>query len=189
MVKNDWEKYSPLVSLYIKITGDDASQVVSEIETAWKKIVPDAPFIYTFLNQDIEKFYVEEQKLAKLFNFFGLLSIVITCLGILGLSTYLAIQKTKEISIRKILGASFYQIMSLLVKKHARLIIAAILIFIPIAYLLAQNWLERYPYRISIDILTILNTIASIIIITIISIGWQLVRGVLVDPLEAIKSE
>jgi len=87
------------------------------------------------------------------------------------------------------LGATLNQIVGLLVKKHASLILAAILIFVPIAYLLAQSWLSNYPYRITIDALTIVTTIAAIIVITGISISWQLIRGVLVNPLDAIKSE
>jgi putative ABC transport system permease protein len=189
MVTNDWEKHGPMRSLYIKITGNDIQQIISEIEAAWKMIVPDSPFVYTFLNQDIETFYKEEQKLGKLFNLFGLLSLVISCLGILGLSSYLAMRKNKEISIRKILGASLNNIVGLLVKKHLSLILIAVLIFIPVAYILAQKWLEGYPYRISIDTLTIVYTIGTITLITMLSISWQLIKGVFINPLEAIKSE
>jgi putative ABC transport system permease protein len=176
-------------SIFVKLTGNSIQQTVAEIETIWKDLGPDEPFTYTFLDLEIDKFYSEEQKLSKLIGLFSLLSIIISCLGILGLSAYLAQQKNKEISIRKILGASLNQIVDLLVRKHAILILAAIFIFMPIAYLLAQKWLSNYPYRITVDALTILTTIAAIIIITGISISWQLIRGVRVNPLEAIKSE
>ena len=189
LVNDDQESKLPMRYYYIKITGNDIQQTVSEIETIWKDLVPKSPFVYTFLDLEIDKFYAKDQKMSKLIGLFSLLSILISCLGILGLSAYLAQQKNKEISIRKILGASLNQIAGLLIKKHASLILAAVLIFIPIAYLFGQKWLSSYPYRITIDVLTIVTTIAAIILITGISISWQLVKGVLVNPLETIKSE
>ena len=189
LVNDDQESKLPMRYYYIKITGNDIQQTVSEIETIWKDLVPESPFVYTFLDLEIDKFYAKDQKMSKLIGLFSLLSILISCLGILGLSAYLAQQKNKEISIRKILGASLNQIAGLLIKKHASLILAAVLIFIPIAYLFGQKWLSSYPYRITIDVLTIVTTIAAIILITGISISWQLVKGVLVNPLETIKSE
>jgi len=175
--------------VFVKLTGNDIQQTVADIETIWKDLGPDKPFTYTFLDLEIDKFYAEEQKMSKLIGLFSLLAILISCLGILGLSAYLAQQKNKEISIRKILGASLNQIVGLLVKKHANLIIVAVLIFIPIGYLFGQEWLSNYPYRISVDAVTIGTTIAAIILITGISISWQLVKGVRVNPLEAIKTE
>lgn len=189
IVTNDWVKYRQMNSLYIKIAGNSMQKTISEIETIWHEIVPEVPFTYTFLDQEINKFYTEEQKLGKLFTLFGLLSIIISCLGILGLSAYLAQQKNKEISIRKILGASVIQIIGILIKNHAKLIMMAVLIFIPTAYLFSQKWLANYPYRITIDAPTILITIASIILITGISISWQLAKGALVNPLDTIKNE
>jgi putative ABC transport system permease protein len=186
---NEHDSNFPMRYYYIKITGSNIQQTVADIETAWKDLAPGSPFVYSFLDLEIDKFYAEEQKMSELIGLFSLLAILISCLGILGLSAYLAQQKNKEISIRKILGASLNHIVSLLVKKHATLIIAAILIFIPIAYFFSHKWLSNYPYRISIDALTILTTIAAIIVITGISISWQLFRGVHVNPLEAIKSE
>ncbi len=174
---------------YIQITGSNIQQTVADIETVWKDLVPESPFVYSFLDSEIDKFYAEEQKMSKLIGLFSLLAILISCLGILGLSAYLAQQKNMEISIRKILGASLNQIVGLLVKKHATLIIVAVLIFLPIAYFLGEKWLSNYPYRISIDALTIGTTIVALILITGISISWQLVKGVLVNPLEAIKTE
>lgn len=175
--------------MFVKLTGDSIQQTVADIETIWKDLRPNSPFTYTFLDLEIDKYYAEEQKMSKLIGLFSLLSILISCLGILGLSAYLAQQKNKEISIRKILGASLNHIVGLLVKKHANLILVAILIFMPIAYLLAQKWLSNYPYRITIDALTIVTSISAIIVITGISISWQLIKGVLVNPLDAIKSE
>jgi len=176
-------------SIFVKLTGNSLQQTVADIKTTWKDLGTDSPFNYTFLDSEIDKFYADEQKMSKLIGLFSLLAILISCLGILGLSAYLAQRKNKEISIRKILGASLNQIVGLLVKKHATLIIVAVLIFIPIAYLVGQIWLSNYPYRITIDALTIGITIAAIIVITGISISWQLVRGALVNPLETIKSE
>ena len=193
ILSNDQEMLGPMDFfmdfLYIKITGNDIKQTIADINTSWRQVAPDEPFSYTFVDQEVDKFYNEELKLSKLIGLFSILSILISCLGILGLSAYLAQQKNKEISIRKILGATLNQIVGLLVKKHASLILAAILIFVPIAYLFGQNWLSNYPYRITIDALTIITTVAAIIVITGISISWQLVRGALVNPLDAIKSE
>jgi len=193
ILSNDQEMLGPMDFfmdfLYIKITGNDIKQTIADINTSWRQVAPDEPFSYTFVDQEVDKFYNEELKLSKLIGLFSILSILISCLGILGLSAYLAQQKNKEISIRKILGASLNQIVGLLIKKHARLILAAVFIFIPIAYLFGQKWLSSYPYRITIDFLTIVTTIAAIIVITGISISWQLVKGVLVNPLEAIKTE
>jgi len=176
-------------NVFVKLTGNDIQQTVADIETIWKDLGPDKPFTYTFLDLEIDKFYAEEQKMSKLIGLFSLLAILISCLGILGLSAYLAQRKNKEISIRKIFGASLIQIVGILVKKHAKLILMAILIFMPIAYLFGQKWLSNYPYRITIDVLTIVTTIVAIILITGISISWQLVKGGLVNPLETIKSE
>jgi len=188
VVTNDM-KSRAMNKIFVKLTGNNIQQTVADIETVWKDLGTDSPFNYTFLDSEIDKFYVEEQKMSKLIGLFSLLSILISCLGILGLSAYLTQQKNKEISIRKILGASLNQIVGLLVKKHTNLILAAIFIFMPIAYLLAQKWLSNYPYRITVDAHTIVTTITAIIVITGISISWQLFRGVRVNPLEAIKSE
>jgi len=116
VVTNDPESRS-MNSIFVKLTGNSIQQTVADIKTTWKDLGTDSPFNYTFLDSEIDKFYVEEQKMSKLIGLFSLLAILISCLGILGLSAYLAQRKNKEISIRKILGASLNQIVGILVKK------------------------------------------------------------------------
>jgi len=179
----------PMDVIYVKLESGNLKKTVSEIEQTWKRLYPDQPLIYSFLDDKLSEFYAKEERLSKLIGFFSLLSILISCLGILGLSAFLSKQKSKEISIRKIFGASIYQVIRILAKNHTYLIALALLVFTPITYLLGKEWLLSYPFRISIGLGTIIITISAIVLITTISISWQLVKGITESPLKTIRNE
>ncbi len=144
--------YRPSNSLmYIKTTGKDASRAIAAAQRVWKEYSPDFPFSYSFLDDDFNKMYQSDQRTGVLFNMFAAVAIIISCLGLFGLATYTAQVKTKEIGIRKVLGASVVSITNLLAKEFLTLVLIAFVVASPIAWLAMNKWLQNYAYRIHIS--------------------------------------
>jgi putative ABC transport system permease protein len=159
--------------LSIKLHSKNISRSIAVVEDAFKKACPNHPFAYQFLSETFDDQYKNEAKLLNNFEFLSLISILIACLGLFGLATFLLEQRTKEIGIRKVNGASTLSILFLLVKNFMKLILIAFVIACPIAYFVMNNWLGNFAFRISlsIDIFIFACIIANVI--GIISIGYQ----------------
>ena len=137
----------------------------------------------------LAKQYEFEQKTRTLFSVFSFMGIVIACLGLFGLATFITTQRTKEIGVRKILGATPVQILAMLSKDILQLILIALLVGLPLAYYLANQWLDNFSYRIDLSLLLFLNTAAIAIFISLLTIVSQAITTVLADPINALKQD
>ena len=136
-------------SILLKVDMNRLSSVLGNLEKAWKAAVPNRPFNYSFLDEEYDAMYRTEQRLGTLMSLFSSLAIIITCLGLTGLMTFMVVQRTKEIGIRKVLGASVSNVAAMLSKDFLKLVVIAIVIALPVAYWAMDKWLQDFAYRIS----------------------------------------
>jgi putative ABC transport system permease protein len=173
----------------IKLKAGDPKESIEAIETLWAEFSPDKPFEYFFLDEDFDKYYEEDIKTSKLFSAFSVLAIFIACLGLLGLISYTAERRTKEIGIRKTLGASLASILIMLSKEFTIWIIIANVIAIPVAYYFMSGWLEEFAYRISINPLTFIIAGIATILIALITAAYQTLKAALSNPVNSLRDE
>lgn len=176
-------------SIAIKLSAADISTVMKEIEAKWKSVVPELPFEYSFMDQDYDRLYEGERQVGSLFTIFASLSIFISCLGLFGLATFMAEQRTKEIGIRKVMGASVYGITSLLSRDFLRLVVLAVIVATPLAWYLISKWLEGFAYRI--DISWWVFPVAGVVAVAIacLTVSYQSIRAALANPANSLRTE
>jgi putative ABC transport system permease protein len=180
---------SDLNTIFVKVSNENLSASITAIEKMWQKVVPDRPLELGFQDEQIAKLYSNEQKFQKLFSYFMIVAILIACLGLLGLSAFTAQQRTKEIGIRKVLGASVLNITQLLSTDFLKLVIMAIAISIPLAWYLMNRWLEGFAYHmeISFGIFALASLVA--IGIAVLTVSFQSVKAGLTNPVKSLRSE
>lgn len=140
---------------------------VTKIEAQWKKLKPDEPFTYRFVDDIVDGYYKKEVNLLSIFELFSAICVLIACMGLFGLSTFMISVRTKEIGIRKVLGAGFLQLIKLLFKPFTQLVLLALIIGIPVTwYTLEHFWLNNFAYRIEIDVWTLVLISACMILLT-----------------------
>lgn len=181
MVYNDMKATSVLV----KINPRDIS-MVSKI---WQTYFPDAPFSGTFMEDGFNAMYQKDITTIRLFNFFTMLSILLACLGLYGLANLIAVQRTKEIGIRKVLGAALNQLLVLLAKDFVKLVMIAALIAIPITWLVMNKWLAFYAYHISINWWLLALPVVIIMAISVTVISYQTIKVAVSNPVDSLKNE
>jgi putative ABC transport system permease protein len=177
------------VSMSLKISTADVTSLVSSVEKQWDLVAPDLPFEYSFMDDSFNKLYVGEQQVGKLFTIFASLSIFISCLGLFGLSTFIAEQRTKEIGIRKVLGASVSGITTLLSKDFLTLVLISIVVASPITYYLMTEWLSGFAFRVGMNgwVLVISGIIA--VVIAFATVSFQAIRAAMSNPVKSLRSE
>lgn len=180
---------SNLGSFLVRIDGRNLRSTVAELESVWHRIVPDWPFVNRFMDDDYEALYRSEERTGVLFSSFALIAIVIACLGLFGLSAFVIEQRTKEIGIRKTLGASIPGLVGLLSKKYLVLVLIANLIAWPLAWYSMTRWLEAFAYRIDIGAGTFILTGCAAVLIALVTVSFQAVRAALANPVEALRYE
>ncbi len=171
----------------IKTTGTDAAKAIAAAETEWKKYNPGFPINYTFLDESFNKLYQTEQRTGTLFNIFAGIAILISCLGLLGLTAYTAQVRTREIGVRKVLGASVPGIVSLLARDFIRLVLVAIVVAVPISWYAMNKWLEDFAYRTNLNWTIFALSGLLAILIAMITISFQSVKAALVNPVKSLK--
>lgn len=173
----------------IKTTGEDQQATIAFIESIWREYRPEYPFDYFYSDELFAENYDSEQKLTEIFGIFSTLAIIIACLGLLGLSAYMAEQRTKEIGIRKVLGASVSSVVTLLSAEFIKLVLIANLTAYPIAWFLMNKWLENYPYHdsINIGIFVLASVIALAIAVGTVSV--QAIKAAIANPIKSIQYE
>ncbi len=176
-------------NLYVRINKTGIKEALHFIETTYRKFDPDNPVDYHFLDQNFAKQYQAEQKQGVILLTFTVLTILIACLGLFGLVTFMAQQRTKEIGIRKVLGASVAQITSMLSKDFIKLVLLALIIASPLAYFTMQKWLQDFAYRVNISWLVFAFSGLLTIIIALITISLQAVKAALANPVKSLRSE
>ncbi|HEY9045877.1 MAG TPA: ABC transporter permease [Ohtaekwangia sp.] len=185
--------FRPVYSTYhptsIRLKTEDKQKVIAEIENVYKTYFPGNSFQYTFLEDTYKRQYNDDNRFGKVISIFTVLAIIISCLGLIGLSSYTAVQRTKEIGVRKVLGASIYSIVSLLSADFMRLVVIAALLSLPIAYFSMLNWLQEYTYRITLSWLLFVLPVLVVLIIALITISFQVLRAAMTNPADTLKYE
>jgi putative ABC transport system permease protein len=173
----------------IKINATDVQNTIDHIRKTWIKFSPNFPFEYYFLDETFNQSYKSEEKLQTLFNYFSLLSILISCLGLFGLAAFATEQRTKEIGVRKVLGASVSSILLLLSKEFTKWIIIANIIAWPAAWFYLNSWLDEFAYRIETawSIFFVAGGIA--ILIALFTVSIQTLKAALANPIKSLRYE
>jgi putative ABC transport system permease protein len=159
------------------------------MESTWKKFNPAFPLEYHFLDDAFEKLYLTENRIGKLFNYFAFLAIFISCLGLVGLASFMAEQRTKEIGIRKVLGASVQGISFLLSKEFSKWVLIANIIALPAAYYAVNQWLQNFAYRTSVGVFIYIASALLALIIALLTVSYQSIKAALTNPITALKYE
>jgi ABC-type antimicrobial peptide transport system permease subunit len=175
--------------LNIKIQPQNIKQTLAGIDNLWNKTFPEGVYEYQFLDKTIETFYRDENELSALYKIFAGIAIFISCLGLYGMVSFMAVQRTKEVGIRKTLGASVGNIVYLFSKEFTLLIIIAFAISAPVGYYFMHKWLQDYTYRISIGPDIFILAILASVVIAWISVGYKAVRAALANPVKSLRSE
>jgi len=173
--------------MILRAGSDDFSTVLSDLKSSWKSIYPDTPFVYNFIDKKVEELYKEEQRFSKVSKVFTGLAILISCLGLFGLVSYIAEQKKKEIGIRKVLGASVQTVVKLLTKDFITLVLVAFVIATPLAYFVMQDWLQDFTYRIEISWWVFALAGLFALIITFLTVSFQAIKAATVNPVKSLR--
>ena len=176
--------------IFIKINpAASAGEALSKIEAVFKKLIPSAPFDYKFANDEYAKKFAAEERIAKLASFFAVLAILISCLGLFGLASFVAEQRIKEIGIRKVLGASVADLWRMLSKDFVLLVIISCFIAVPVAWYFLHGWLEKYEYRTEMAWWIFGLAGAGALIITLLTVSFQSIKAALSNPVKSLRTE
>ena len=181
-----WEVF---YSLALRIRPENTAQTLSFLETQWKRFVPDEPFEYYFLDEIIYLHYFDERRTGKMLGVFSLLAIFVACLGLFGLAAFMVQARTKEIGVRKILGASTPHLMMLLSREFMLLILLANGIAWPIAYYLMHDWLSGFAYQTDLNVLPFVASAIMALIIAFGTVSMQAIRAARSNPIDALRYE
>jgi len=173
----------------IRISPGEISATIEFISKTWKKIIPMYPFVYQFLDEDYKKMYSEIGTLGKLANTFSLMAIFLACLGLFGLISFTAEQRSKEIGIRKVLGASVPGVIFLLSKEFTKCVLVANIIAWPVAYIAMKGWLENFAYRTSIGIGTFVLSGFVALLIAVVTVSYQSIKAAFANPVDSLRYE
>ncbi|MBA4850892.1 ABC transporter permease [Emticicia sp. BO119] len=173
----------------VRINTPDFESVVSQLQKTWKKFLPEQPFNYAFLDADLAELYRNEKVSQQVFWIFSCLGILIACMGLLGLVSYIVQQRTKEIGIRKVLGATVPSIILLLSKDLLKLVLIALLVASPIAYYFMNSWLQDFAYKTEINWWVFVLAGVMAIIIAFVTISFQSIKAALMNPVKSLKTE
>lgn len=183
----DYE-WANVITIAIK-QGTPIKTALSKVEAVFKKFNPSAPFDYTFNDEDYAKKFADEERVGKLATFFTILAIFISCLGLFGLASFVAEQRKKEIGVRKVLGASTYNLWQMLSREFALLVIISCFIAIPLAWYYLNGWLKQYDYRTTISVWIFVVSGLGALLITLITVSFQAIKAALANPVKSLRTE
>jgi len=175
--------------LSIRFQSSDPKKTMEQINSAWKNAFPGNPIDYFFLDDYFNRQYQNEQRFEKLFTVFAALAVIVSCLGLFGLSAYASYQRTKEIGIRKVLGSSAVSIFILLSKTYSTLISMSMVIASPIIYFIMNQWLSAFPYRITISIGVFVLSGVTLFLISILTVSYQTLKAASANPINSLRDE
>ncbi len=176
-------------SMSARIKAEDIPETLAFLRDKWMKFFPAFPFEYSFLDDDFEKLYRADEKIGQIVGVFSSFAIFVACLGLFGLASFTAEQRTKEIGIRKVLGASVSGMVILLSKEFAKWVLLANIFAWPIAYYAATRWLQNFAYRTSIGIVVFALAAVLALVIALATISYQAIKAALANPVEALRYE
>lgn len=173
----------------IRIAGKDIPETISSVKKIWNRVNPNVPFEYNFLDETYNNLYLTEMRVGTILNYFTILAIFVSCLGMFGLASFAVERRTKEIGVRRVLGASVSGIVALLSKDFIKWVLIANFISWPIAYIVMNEWLQNFAYRISIGILTFLFAGTIALIIALLTVSYQSIKAAVANPVESLRYE
>jgi hypothetical protein len=173
----------------IRTQPGETENTIEALEKIWREVYPDHPFEYHFLDETIDNMYKSEQRLGNLFNVFAVLAIVISCLGLYGLSAYLAERRTRELGIRKVLGASGFQLVYLLSATFTRPVLIATALAVPIAWYGMSQWLSGFVYHVSIGWMVFVIAFLAALIIAWLTVSFESIKAATTNPVTSLRSE
>jgi putative ABC transport system permease protein len=175
--------------LSIKTPASKAGETIALVRTNWNKFFPGNTFEYFFLDDHFDEQYKADQRFGQVFGLFTMLAILVACLGLFGLASFTTIQRTKEIGIRKVLGASVLRILKLLYQEFAILLMIAFVIAVPLAWLTIINWLQGYAFRINMHWSYFLIPFVSILVIALLTVSFQSIKAAIANPVKSLRTE
>lgn len=173
----------------LRINGNDMQSTLNRLQTVWQQRIPDRPFNYHFLDDDYNKLYLAEQRTSKLFGVAAALAILLACLGLFGLAAFTTVQRTKEIGIRRVLGANVGSITLLVSKNFLQLVSIAIIIAVPLAWLAGNKWLQGFAFRISVQAYIFIATAIITVLIALGTVGYHSIKAALSNPAKSLRTE
>ncbi len=199
VIQSPYEPVKPVVYYALNEAGpvvlaklnpaSSAKEAIDKLETTFKKYNPSQPFQYQFVDEAYNTKFAGEERIGKLASFFAILAIFISCLGLFGLASFVAEQRTKEIGVRKVLGASVFNLWQLLSKDFVILVIISLFIASPIAYYFMNQWIEKYTYRTDISLWIFVASGIGALTITLLTVSFQAIKAALMNPVKSLKTE
>ncbi len=184
LIRPGWSSY-----VAVRLAPGEQSTTLRQLATVWREFEPERPFEPFFLDDNLNQLYQKEERLSFILSAFSMLALVIACLGLFGLAAFATEQRTKEIGIRKVMGASLPQIVGLLSKDFAKLVLLANIIAAPLAWFAMNKWLENFPYRIALGPRLLLLAGAIAFGVALLTISYQALKAALANPVEALRYE
>ena len=175
--------------LSIKTPVSNAGETVKLVKSNWDRFFPGNIFEYFFLDDHFDQQYKADQRFGQVFGLFTLLAVLVACLGLFGLASFTTLQRTKEIGIRKVLGASVMRILKLLYQEFAILLAIAFVIAVPLSWLTISNWLQGYPFRINIEWFYFMVPFAAILIVALLTVSFQSIKAAIANPVKSLRTE
>jgi putative ABC transport system permease protein len=173
----------------VKVRPESIQETIGFLKSKWQEFDPHFPFEYAFVDDQFDELYRTEERMTKLFGYFTVLAIIIGCLGLFGLTSFIAEQRTKEIGIRKILGASSQGIVMMLVREFTKWILAAVVIAWPISYFIMNSWLQNFAYRSALGFEVFLISAVLALLVAVLTVSFQAVRAAVANPADSLRTE
>lgn len=183
-----WVFYAPS-NMSIKIQGNDIPGILGNLKSSFEKIAPFQPFDYYFFDEDFDRMYEAELRRKSIYGYFAFFSILIACLGLFGLASFTAQRRTKEMGIRKVMGASALQLVFLLFKEFGRWVLIASIVAWPVAYVIMSAWLKNFAYRIAMGVDVFILSACLALTVACVTVSYQAVRAARADPVESLRYE
>ena len=178
-----------LRTILIRLTPGRTAESLKAVETAWGRLIPEYPLQYTFISEDYNNLFRSEMRLTEILKYFTILALIIASLGLYGLSSYSTERRTNEIGIRKVMGASPMAVVVTMVKEFLWLVVISLIIALPAGWVIVNNLLKQFPYRVNADIMVFVLISAGAILIAAATISFQAYRATRINPAEALKIE
>ena len=173
----------------LKTDAGHFKETIADVEKVWKTMIDDTPFEYTFLDENVRKNYEEDRKVSAIITTFTLLAMLISCLGLYGLSTFMAERRFKEIGVRKVLGADVRQIVALMSKEFVKLVLIAFVIAVPLAWYAMSRWLEGFEYKTTIDAIIFVYSGLAALVIALATVSFESIKAAIANPVNALRNE
>ena len=176
-------------NIFLKVKPEDMQGTIAHMEKVWKRFLPSRPFAFTFMNDNLDRLYAADQQLGRAMGVFATLAIFVACLGLFGLVAFLAEQRKKEVSVRKVFGASSGHVVGLFMKESTVLVLVACVLAWPIAYWAVQKWLQDFAYRIELSAMPFLIGGGCMVVLTLMTMAYQVIKTVQTNPVDALRQE